>query len=56
MIQWSILDHILTSSLTYLSVVVGLSGVTLGYLFYKRDSKGQTIFSLEFVESLAVTR
>jgi len=56
MIQWSILDHILTSSLTYLSVVVGLSGVTLGYLFYKRDSKGQTIFSPEFVESLAVTR
>jgi len=55
MIQWSILDHILTSSLTYLSVIVGLSGVTLGYLFYKRDSEGQTTFSPAFVESFAVT-
>lgn len=56
MIQWSILDHILTSSLTYLSVIVALSGVTLGYLFYKRDSEGQTVFSPVFVESFAVTR
>ena len=56
MIQWSILDHILTSSLTHLSVLVGLSGVSLGYLFYKRDSEGKTAFSPEFVESFGVTR
>jgi NADH-quinone oxidoreductase subunit L len=44
-IQWGIIDHILSSSLTYLSVVVGLTGVILGYLFYKRDSNGETILS-----------
>ena len=44
-IQWDIIDHILSSSLTYLSVTIGLSGVSLGYLFYKRGSDGKTILS-----------
>lgn len=49
LIQWGIIDHILSSSLTYLSVVVGLTGVTLGYLFYKRSSDGNTILSTSFI-------
>ncbi len=48
-IQWEIIDHILSSSLTYLSVIVGLSGVTLGYLFYKRGSDGKSILSTSFI-------
>ena len=44
-IQWEIIDHILSSTLTYLSVIVGLSGVTLGYLFYKRGSDGNSMLS-----------
>ena len=44
-IQWEIIDHILSSTLTYLSVTVGLSGVTLGYLFYKRGSDGNSMLS-----------
>ena len=49
MIRWEIIDHILSSSLTYLSVIVGLTGVSLGYLFYKRGSDGNTILSTSSV-------
>jgi NADH-quinone oxidoreductase subunit L len=55
-IQWSILDHILSSSLTYLSVLIGLTGVSLGYLFYKRDATGDTVFSTNFVSKNIVTK
>ena len=48
-IQWEIIDHILSSTLTYLSVIVGLSGVTLGYLFYKRGSDGNSMLSTSFI-------
>ena len=54
-IQWDILDHILLSSLTYLSVIVCLAGVILGYLFYKRGDDGQTPFSTSFVTENIVT-
>jgi NADH-quinone oxidoreductase subunit L len=54
-IQWGLLDHILLSSLTYLSVLVGLTGVILGYLFYKRGNDGQTPFSTAFVSDNIVT-
>ena len=54
-IQWAILDHILSSSLTFLSVLISLTGVSLGYLFYKKDSEGKTIFSTEFVSANVVT-
>ena len=49
MIRWEIIDHILSSSLTYLSVTVGLTGVSLGYLFYKRGSDGSTVLSTSSV-------
>ena len=49
MIRWEIIDHILSSSLTYLSVTVGLTGVSLGYLFYKRGSDGSTVLSTNSV-------
>jgi len=55
-IQWSILDHILSSTLTYLSVLVGLTGVSLGYLFYKKDATGDTVFSTNFVSKNIVTK
>ena len=48
-IQWEIINHILSSTLTYLSVIVGLSGVTLGYLFYKRGSDGNSMLSTSFI-------
>ena len=48
-IQWEIIDHILSSTLTYLSVIVGLSGVTLGYLFYKRGSDSNSMLSTSFI-------
>ena len=54
-IQWGLLDHILLSSLTHLSVLVGLTGVILGYLFYKRGDDGQTPFSTAFVSDNIVT-
>jgi NADH-quinone oxidoreductase subunit L len=54
-IQWGLLDHILLSPLTYLSVLVGLTGVILGYLFYKRGDDGQTPFSTAFVSDNIVT-
>jgi NADH-quinone oxidoreductase subunit L len=54
-IQWGLLDHILLSSLTHLSVLVGLTGVILGYLFYKRGDEGQTSFSTVFVSDNVVT-
>ena len=50
-IQWGIIDHILSSNLTYLSVTVGLTGVTLGYLFYKRGPDGNAAFSTDFVDN-----
>ena len=54
-IQWELLDHILSSSLTYLSVLVGLTGVVMGYLFYKRGDDGTSPFSPSFVSDNIVT-
>ena len=34
MIQWDIIDHILSSSLTLLSLTVGLKGIFFGIIFY----------------------
>ena len=50
MVQWEIIDHILSSSLTYLSVVVGLTGIFFGVIFYKRGPDGDTAFSTDFVK------
>ena len=50
MVQWEIIDHILSSSLTYLSVVVGLTGIFFGVIFYKRGPDGNTAFSTDFVK------
>ena len=50
MIQWEIIDHILSSSLTYLSVAVGLTGIFLGVIFYKRGPDGKAAFSTDFVK------
>ena len=55
-IQWGLIDHILSSSLTYISVLVGLTGVVLGYLFYKRGDDGTSPFSTSFVSRNIVTR
>ena len=52
MIQWSIIDHILSSSLTYLSVTVGLTGIFFGIIFYKRGPDGNSAFSTEFVRDI----
>ena len=49
MIQWEIIDHILSSSLTYLSVAVGLTNI-LQVIFYKRGPDGNAAFSTEFVK------
>ena len=50
MIQWEIIDHILSSSLTYLSVAVGLTGIFFGVIFYKRGPDGNAAFSTDFVK------
>ena len=52
MIQWSIIDHILSSSLTYLSVTVGLTGIFFGIIFYKRGPDGNSAFSTDFVRDV----
>ena len=48
--QWEIIDHILSSSLTYLSVAVGLTGIFFGVIFYKRGPDGNAAFSTDFVK------
>ena len=52
MIQWSVIDHILSSSLTYLSVTVGLTGIFFGIIFYKRGPDGNSAFSTDFVRDV----
>ena len=52
MIQWSIIDHILSSSLTYLSVTVGLTGIFFGIIFYKRGPDGNSAFSTDFIRDV----
>ena len=52
MIQWSIIDHILSSSLTYLSVTVGLAGIFFGIIFYKRGPDGNSAFSTDFIRDV----
>ena len=52
MIQWSIIDHILSSSLTNLSVTVGLTGIFFGIIFYKRGPDGNSAFSTDFVRDI----
>ena len=51
-VQWSIIDHILSSSLTYLSVSFGLVGIFLGVIFYKRGPDGNAAFSTSFVHDI----
>ena len=51
-IQWSIIDHILSSSLTYLSVTVGLTGIFFGIIFYKRGPDGNSAFSTDFIRDV----
>ena len=52
MIQWSVIDHILSSSLTYLSVTVGLTGIFFGIIFYKRGPDGNSAFSTDFIRDI----
>ena len=52
MIQWSIIDHILSSSLTYLSVTVGLTGIFFGIIFFKRGPDGNSAFSTDFIRDV----
>ena len=52
MVQWSIIDHILSSSLTYLSVTVGLTGIFFGIIFYKRGPDGNSAFSTDFIRDV----
>ena len=52
MIQWSVIDHILSSSLTYLSVTVGLTGIFFGIIFYKRGPDGNSAFSTDFIRDV----
>ena len=52
MIQWSVVDHILSSSLTYLSVTVGLTGIFFGIIFYKRGPDGNSAFSTDFIRDV----
>ena len=54
MIQWEIIDHILSSSLTFLSVTVGLTGIFFGIIFYKRGADGNSAFSTDFVKDIWV--
>jgi len=54
-IQWDIISHILLSSLTHLSVLVGLTGMLLGVLFYRRGADGKSAFSTDFVSENFVT-
>ena len=56
MIQWSIIDHILSSSLTYLSVTVGLTGIFFGIIFYKRGPDGNSAFSTDFIKDVWIFR
>ena len=56
MIQWSIIDHILSSTLTYLSVTVGLTGIFFGIIFYKRGFDGKPAFSTEFVNDIWILK
>ena len=56
MIQWSIIDHILSSSLTYLSVTVGLTGIFFGIIFYKRGPDGNSAFSTDFIRDVWIFR
>ena len=55
-IQWKIIDHILLSPLTHLSVIVGLTGMLFGVLFYRRGADGKAAFSTSFVTENSVTR
>ena len=52
MVQWEIIDHILSSSLTYLSVFVGLTGIFFGTIFYKRGPDGESAFSTDFIKDI----
>ena len=52
MIQWSVIDHIMSSSLTYLSVTVGLTGIFFGIIFYKRGPDGNSAFSTDFIRDV----
>ena len=54
-IQWGIISHVMLSSLTHLSVFVGLTGVMFGVLFYRRGPDGHSAFSLSFVKDNVVT-
>ena len=54
-IQWKIIDHILLSPLTHLSVLVGLTGMMLGVLFYRRGEDGKAAFSTAFIQENIVT-
>jgi len=56
MVQWEIIDHILSSSLTYLSVTVGLTGIFFGIIFYKRGPDGNAAFSTEFVNDIWILK
>ena len=55
-IQWGIISHVMLSPLTHLSVFVGLTGVMLGILFYRRGPDGNSAFSPSFVEDNVVTK
>ena len=54
-IQWDIISHILLSSLTHLSVLVGLTGMFFGVLFYRRGEDGKSAFSTKFISENFVT-
>ncbi len=56
LVHWDIIDHILSSNLTYLSVAVGSTGIILGILFYKRGPDGSSAFSTKFVEETWILR
>ena len=51
-----IIDHILSSTLTYLSVTVGLTGIFFGIIFYKRGFDGKPAFSTEFVNDIWILK
>lgn len=54
-IQWKIINHILLSPLTHLSVTFGLSGMFLGVLFYRRGEDGNSAFSTTFISENFLT-
>ena len=56
MVQWDIIDHILSSSLTYLSVTIGMTGIFFGIIFFKRGSDGKAAFSTEFVNDIWILK